>query len=251
MSFIAFFIRNRPLTLLLTLCLGMVGVFSYNAIPRSEDPELKIPVFNLIFVLPGSNPTDLERLVARPVEDSIKELDDIKSIQTTIKDGVVVVNIEFFYGTDPDRKFDDVQRQVNEVRPSLPSGIVKLEVRKIQTTDVALLQIALVSDEASYARLQDLAEALRKRFEAVPGIRKAQKWAYPDKQVRITLNPDRMSQLHVSLDRILQVLQENNETIPGGAAEVGSRRFTIKTTGNFASIEEIRQSTIDGRGKRR
>jgi multidrug efflux pump subunit AcrB len=159
MSLIEFFLRNRPFTLLLAACLATIGVFSFQSIPRSEDPELKIPVFNLFFIQPGGNPTDLEKLIARPVEDSIKELDDLKKIQTTIRDGVVVVSVEFNYGTDPDRKYDDVQRQVNQVRGSLPSGLTKVEVRKVQTTDVALLQIALVSPEASYARLQDLAES--------------------------------------------------------------------------------------------
>ncbi len=249
MSFIEFFLRNRPFTLLLTACLATIGVFSFQSIQRSEDPELKIPVFNLFFIQPGGNPTDLEKLIARPVEDSIKELDDLKKIQTTIRDGVVVVSVEFNYGTDPDRKYDDVQRQVNQVRGSLPTGLTKVEVRKVQTTDVALMQMALVSPEASYARLQDLAESLRKRLEVIPGVRKVQKWAYPDKQVRVTLDADRMNQLHVGLDRVIGVLQENNETIPGGAVEAGARRFTVKTTGNFTTLDQIRDSTIEGSGR--
>lgn len=249
MRFIEFFLRNRPLTLLLAGCLATVGVFSFLNIPRSEDPDLKIPVFNLFFVLPGGNPIDLEKLVARPVEDAIKELDDLKKLQTVIRDGVVVITVEFTYGVDPDRKYEDVQREINQVRPTLPNGLTKVEVRKVQTSDVALLQVALVSEEASYARLQDLAEKLRIRFEAVDGVRKAQKWAYPDKQVRVTLNPERMSQLHVGLDRVLAVLQENNETIPGGAVEAGMRRFTVKTTGNFTSLDQISDTTVEGTGR--
>ncbi len=249
MRFIDFFLRNRPFTLLLAACLAALGGYSFLSIPRSEDPELKVPVFNLFFVLPGGNPTDLEKLIARPVEDAIKELDDLKKIQTVIRDGVVVVTVEFIYGTDPDRKFEDVQREVNQVRPTLPTGLAKVEVRKVQTSDVALMQVALVSQDASYARLQDLAENLRIRFESVDGVRKAQKWAYPDKQVRVTLNPDRMSQLHVGLDRVMAVLQENNETIPGGAVETEMRRFTVKTTGNFTSLGQIEDCMVEGTGR--
>ena len=247
--FLEFFLQNRPFTILLAVCLAALGGFSFLSIPRSEDPDLKVPVFNLFFVLPGGNPTDLEKLVARPVEDAIKELDDLKKIQTTIRDGVVVVTVEFIYGTDPDRKFEDVQREVNQVRPTLPTGLAKVEVRKVQTTDVALMQVALVSPDASYGRLQDLAENLRIRFEAIDGVRKAQKWAYPDKQVRVTLNPDRMSQLHVGLDRVLAVLQENNENIPGGAVETGMRRFTVKTIGNFTSLAQIEDCRVEATGQ--
>jgi multidrug efflux pump subunit AcrB len=248
MNLTEFFVRNRPFTIVVTLCLVLVGVASFLSVPRSEDPSLKIPAFNVIIVNPGVNPLDLERLVARPIEDSVKELDDLRKIETTIRDGLVIVAVEFIYGTDPEKKYDDVVRQVGAIRDRLPSGIVRQEIRKVQTIDVALMQVALVSPDASYARLQDLAEALRKRFEAIPGVRKSEKWAYPDKQVRVTVNPDRLAQYQIPAARVIGMLQGNNANLPGGSAELGGRRMTIKTTGNFQTLDEVRRTPIAGTG---
>ncbi len=248
MKLTEFFVRHRPFSLVLTLALLVVGVVSFRQIPRAEDPALKIPVLRVIAIQPGSGPTDLERLVARPLEDAIKELDDLKKLQTTIRDGVVDMVVEFEYGTDPDKKEDDVLRQVNAKRASLPSGLALLDVIKVQTLNVALLQVALVSEEASDARLQDLAEALKKRFETVPGIRRAEKHAFPLKQVQVALDPDRLVQLRLPVSRIVEALQGNNQNLPAGAVELGDRRFTVKTTGQFASLDEVRQTPVAGNG---
>src|SRR5688572_12499724 len=177
--------------------MAALGFVSLNSIPRTEDPQLEFPVFHVIVVSPGNSPEDLERLVARPLEDAIKELDHLTKLGSTIRDGVVWVKADFEYGVDVDRKYDEVLRQVNEVRPTLPPGIVKFEVRQADTSNVAILQLALVSADASYARLQDLAEALRRRMEVVPGVRKAEKWAYPEKQLRVPLDLDQVARLRL------------------------------------------------------
>lgn len=244
MKLTEFFVRHRPFSLVLTFALLAVGVLSFRQIPRAEDPSLRIPVLRVIAVQPGSSPTDLERLVARPLEDAVKELDDVRKLQTTVRDGVVDMVVEFEYGTDPDKKEDDVLRQVNAKRATLPAGIALLDVIKVQTLNVALLQVALVSETASDARMQDLAEALKKRFETVPGVRRAEKHAFPLKQVQVALDVDRLVQSRVPVTRIVEALQGGNQNLPAGAVELGDRRFTVKTTGQFTSLDEVRQTPV-------
>lgn len=248
MNLTEFSVRNRPFTLVVALALAGWGAVSFRQIPRSEDPALRIPVMNVIVVNPGSNPVDLERRVARPLEDALKETDDLRKLQSTIRDGQVVIMAEFEYGTDPDRKYDDVLRQVNAVRDRLPAGIVQLDVRRVRTLNVALMQVALVSEEASLGRLQDLAESLRKRLEAVPGVRRGEKWGYPEKQVQVVLDLDRMSRLGLPPGRLLEAIRGANQVLPGGAVEAGERRFTVKTTGALASLDELRELPVSGAG---
>jgi len=241
-------IKNAPFTLVVFFCLAALGVGAFLAIPRLEDPALKIPSFSVVAIYPGANATDIEQLVARPLEDAFKELDDIDKIRTTVKDGFAFIGIDFFYGTDPDKKYDDVLRQVNVERGRLPSGLTGIDVRKIQTIDVAMMQVALVSPEAGYDRLQDLAEALRKRFEVVPGVRQARKHAYPEKQVRISIDLDKVAQMRLPLDRIIHAVQTSNATIPAGAVELADRRFNLKTSGSYRNIEEVSMTPVSGNG---
>jgi len=96
-------VKNAPFTLVVFFCLAALGVGAFLAIPRLEDPALKIPSFSVVAIYPGANATDIEQLVARPLEDAFKELDDIDKIRTTVKDGFAFIGIDFFYGTDPDK----------------------------------------------------------------------------------------------------------------------------------------------------
>ncbi len=133
---------------------------------------------------------------------------------------------------------------MNAKRATLPAGIALLDVIKVQTLNVALLQVALVSETASDARMQDLAEALKKRFETVPGVRRAEKHAFPLKQVQVALDVDRLVQSRVPVTRIVEALQGGNQNLPAGAVELGDRRFTVKTTGQFTSLDEVRQTPV-------
>lgn len=241
-------VKNAQFTLVVFVALAVLGVSSFLAIPRMEDPDLKVPSFTVVTVFPGANATDIEQLVARPIEDALKELDDVDKIRTTVKDGFALIGIDFFYGTDPEKKYEEVLRQVNVERPLLPSGVASVEVRKIETVNVAAIQVALVSAEASYGRLQDVAEALRKRFEAVRGVRRALKHAYPEKQVRVSLDLDKVAALRLPLNQIIGAIQGDNATVPGGAVELGGRRFNLKTSGGYADIEEVRRTPVAGSG---
>jgi multidrug efflux pump subunit AcrB len=237
-------VKHSQFTLVVFACLAALGLTSFLTIPRLEDPNLKIPSFIVVAVYPGANATDIEQLVARPLEDAFKELDDIDKIRSSVKDGYVSVTVEFFFGTDHEKKYDEILRQVNVERGRLPSGVTEIDVRKIQTVNVAMMQVALVSPEASYARLQDLAETLRKRFEAVAGVRQARKHAFPEKQVRVSLDLDRIAQLKLPLGQIIGAIQGDNAVIPGGAVELGDRRFNLTTSGSYADIEEVRRTPV-------
>lgn len=248
MKFTELAVRNSQFTLVVFACLIALGLTSFRHIPRIEDPALKVPSFSVVAIYPGATATDIEQLVARPLEDALKELDDVDKLRTTVKDGFAFITVEFTWGADPEKKYDDVLRQVNVERPKLPSGVVDVEVRKWQTINVAMMQVALISEDASYGRLQDLAETLRKRFENVAGVRQARRHAFPEKQVRVALDLDKLGQLRIGLAQVIRAIQGANASVAGGAVEAGDRRFNLKTSGNYADIEEVRLTPVTSDG---
>ena len=131
MSLLEFPIRRYPFTLIVFLCLAVLGWFAFKSIPREEDPYFKIPAYFITAIYPGADPKDLERLVVKPIEDRLAELDEVKKIETTVLDGVSVIGIEFESDADADKKYDEVTREVNALRPTLPQDLSQLEIRKI------------------------------------------------------------------------------------------------------------------------
>ena len=101
MSMLEFPIRRYQFTLVAFLLLIAIGWFTFSTIPREEDPSFKLAGFQISAIMPGADPKDLERLVAKPIEDRIAELDDLRKMETVIVDGVSFTVMEFEASADP------------------------------------------------------------------------------------------------------------------------------------------------------
>jgi len=242
-----FSVERWQFTLVLFGLLIAVGVNSLLNIPRSEDPEFHAPVPTVVAVYPGADPQDIERLVVDPIEDAVNELDDIKRIDSRSMDGVGVVQIEFHWHTDADDVYDEVVREVNRIRSQLPADLASLEVRKAGSGLVNIAQVALVSEDADYRELKDLAERLRDSIETVPGVRRSEAWAFPEPEVRIAVDLERMGRAGVTLGQIERAIRGENASIPGGGVDVGLRKYNLRTSGSYDSLDEIAETAVASR----
>jgi multidrug efflux pump subunit AcrB len=243
-----FALRNRQFTLVVFAMLVALGVSSLLRIPRAEDPVFPYPNFGVLVVYPGASPGDVEQLVVEPLEKVIKPLEGLKKLQSTMGDGVGFLRVEFNAEEDADRKYDELLREVNARASSLPAEVTRVEVTRFQANNVAILQMALVAPSLPYATLKTLGEALEKRFEAVPGVKEAKVWAYPQQEARVSLDPARLAAAHLSLGQVLQAVQAGNLNIPGGSVDLGARRFTVKTSGDLGSLEALAEVVVGSSG---
>ncbi len=244
MTLLEYPIRRYQPTLVAFLCLVALGIFAFLNVPREEDPYFKISAFFIAVVLPGADPVDLERLIAKPIEDRLAELDDLKKIETSIRDSVAVVTVEFEAFTDPDRKYDDVQREINALRPELPPEIVRLDIRKFSPAMVNTVQFALVSGTATYRELADIAREFKDRLKTVEGIRTAETWAYPPRELRVEVDLRRMTELRITPLQVAAALRSENSDVPAGVLDLGPRSFTLKSSGAYASLDEVRATVV-------
>ena len=245
MTFLEFPIRRWQFTVVVFGLLIALGVGALVSIPRSEDPNFPITAFLVSAVDPGADAVEMERLVAKPIEDRLNEIDDLKKIITTVSDSVAIVNVEFESNVDSEKKYDEVTREINAIRPNLPSGLAKVEIRKINPGLVNIVQLALVSEEAPYRKLEDLARELKDRLKGVNGVRQSEYWAVPKRELRVAVDLKRMSLLNVSPEQVTRALQAENASIPGGRIEIDARSFSIKSSGNFENLDDVRNTVIN------
>ncbi len=238
-------IKNYQFTIIVFVLITIAGLYSYLSMPGTENPELVMPGSNVVIIYPGTNPVDMEQLIVLPVEDALNELDDIKKIETTIKDGLALVSIEFIYGSDADEKFDEVSEKINSVRSELPDDIYKIDVKQWTMLDVSMMQLALVSDSLEYSELNKKAETLKKELKKAQGVRKVEILACPNQEVRISMNTEKMAQMNITVDHIINAVKSNNANIPGGAIKLSDKSFGIKTAGSFKDLDEIRNTVVN------
>ncbi|MFN8713355.1 MAG: efflux RND transporter permease subunit [Bacteroidota bacterium] len=237
-------VKNYQFTLVIFLMAIALGVTTLMNMPRSEDPEIQAPQFPVIVVYPGTSPQDMEQLVVKPLEKKITELEDIKRVRTKIIDGVAVINVEYKYESDVDKKYQELVREVNGLRSELPKDIYSIEIQKIQPSNVNVLQLALVSENASREAIRIEAERLQEGLEKLRELKNVEIAGLPERNVRIDLQFDKIAQLRIPLDAIIGSIQSELANIPGGSLDAGGKTFNVKTSGNYTDISQIGQTIV-------
>ena len=246
MSIARFAVEKFQFTLVVFALLIAIGIFSFEKIPRAEDPSFPIPIVSVVAVYPGADPADMESLITDPLEDAISELDDVKSIASVVRDGVSVTRVEFSWDADPEKKYDEAIREINGLRAQLPADLTEFRIRKANPTNVKIVQFALLSDTADVRVMHQTAEDLQDILKAVPGVKQAEYWGLPEAEVQVLIDPARMAQANVSVQRLLDAIKAEGTNIPGGAVSVGARKFNLRTSGDYASLDDIANTTVGG-----
>lgn len=240
-----FAVRNYSFTLIIFLLVAVVGVLTLFTMPRSEDPTTHPPQYLITVIDPGTSPKDMEEQVVKPIENKIYGLENIDKILTTIEDGVAVIQPKFKFGVDVDNKYEEISTEVNALKNSeLPKSIYLLKTEKISSTDVKILQVALVSDNASGKALRDEADILKTRLEKITNLKDVKYFGMPEQEIRVDLQLDKLAQWKVPLDVVVGSLQSEAADIPGGSLNLDSKVFNVKTSGKFKDAEDVAGTVI-------
>jgi len=239
-----FAVKNYQFTLIVFVAVLALGIYSLFTMPRSEDPETHPPQFTVVVVYPGTNPKDLEQLVVDPMEKKINELEDIKHVKTDISNGLAVMQIIYKYSSDPDDKYQEVVREINSLRTSLPADIADIRINKQIPSDVSIYQFALVSENSANTTLKKYSKLLKERLEKVPALKKVEYSGVPEQQIQVRLDLSKLAQYKLNQDHVIAALESENVNIPGGSISIADRKLNIKTSGNYSTIDEIRNTVV-------
>jgi multidrug efflux pump subunit AcrB len=240
-------VKNGPFTWVILIMIVVLGVTTVLNMPRSEDPEMHAPQFPIVVIYPGVSPKDIENRVVNPLEKVISGLDDIKRIRTNVINGVAVIQVEYKYNSDVEAKYQELVREVNSKRSELPAEIYSIEVQKVQPSDVNILQVALISENASRKQLQQEAERLQDELEKLQELKKVEVHGLPKQQVRIELDLEKMAQMHLPLGVVINSLHSEIANIPGGSIDAAHQTFNIKTN-DYRSLEDVAATVVAAPG---
>jgi len=245
----SFAIDHRTSVILLFILIAVMGIVTYNRIPKESFPEIEIPTIAVSTVYPGVSPADMETLVTRPIEDELNTIGDIKELTSTSVEGYSSVVAEFEASVDLNEALQQVREKVDLARPELPEDAEEPSIIEFNMEDVPIMQVNL-SGEYGLVRLKEIGEDLQERIEQIPSILRADLRGGLDREVKVDVDLAKLKFYGLALGDVIEAIQTENVNIPGGTIDVGDFKYLVRIDGEFEDptlIEDLVVTTEDGR----
>ncbi len=237
-SAIIFFIDNYRITYLLMIAILVFGFISIYQIPKESSPEVNIPVIVINTPFPGAGAENVEELITKPIENQISGLSSIERINSTSRQGLSTIIVEFSPSADYSEKINYVRDQVNRVRPNFPRDAGDPLIQRISFSDVPIMNIA-ISGDYSLSDLNLYAREIKSELEKIPNVSEVNIIGAPEKEIRIFFDDKRLFQYGISPQLIPSILSRENIDFPVGLIETGGGNYNIRTESLLLSSEEI------------
>ena len=237
-------IRRWQLTLVLFVLLCALGFSAFQQVPRAVDPHFSMPVVSIVAAQPGADAAEIEQTITKPIEELVQGLEDVQSVNSTSSDGNAVIRAEFDWSGDPDQYFNDTVREVTAIRSQLPADLQKLQFEKIRTTNSSILQIALLSETASWYRMEKYARDISEALGRYQEVRQADIYGLPQPEISVAINSGRLAELRIPASAVVDAIRLAGADVPAGAVTSGARRFNIEAGGAFRDLDRIRNLPI-------
>ncbi|MDZ7372391.1 MAG: efflux RND transporter permease subunit [candidate division KSB1 bacterium] len=239
-------VRKSVGTLMLFLSVLVLGILSYQRLPLTFFPDLSWPNLNIFIPYRSSSPQEVERLITIPVEDMMGTLSHLETISSRSSSNGANIRLEFEWGTDMDLASVEVRDRLDRVRAELPSDVERIYIRRWQTTDAPILHF-VIGWEGDQAELYDIVQRMLVPWlQRIEGVANVDVAGMDVKQVLVELDQERLQAHGLDAFEVARAIRTNNQNVSAGWVLDGGRKFTLRTVGEFRSIEEIRNLPIRG-----
>jgi len=240
MNFATWSIRNPIPAILLFTMLTLAGIWGFRALPIQNFPDIDLPRITITLIQPGAAPSQLETEVARRVEDSLATLSGLKHIQTAITDGRVSITAEFVLEKNLSDALIETKDAVDRVRSDLPTDMQQPTVSAITTTGEAIQVYAVANQSMNEEALSwYVDDTLGKAVLGVPGVGRFERVGGVQREVRIEVDPVRLSALGVTAVDISRALRQVEQESSGGRSQLGSAEQSVRTIATVRLASEL------------
>src|SRR5579871_5496734 len=225
-------------------CFAAIGVIAARLLPLEYFPDIEFPFITVQVPYQGSSPEEVERLITKPIEESLGTLSGVKRMTSESDANQSAVNLEFNWGENVAVKEVQVLDKVDAIRADLPADVRHIAVLKQSGADVPILQLRLSSNRDLSRSYDMLNRLLKDRVQRVPGVSHVELYGVEPQEVRIELHADAIAAHNVDLNKLNQTLMGANFTLSGGSITDASQRLLVQVNDEYQSLDDIRKLRI-------
>lgn len=237
------FIKSK-LSILLMVAFLLMGAFSIYLIPSEEEPQIEVPMADIMVGYPGASPKEIEHSISAPLEKIVSNIKGVEDVYSTSMDGMAMLTVQFYVGEDVERSLVKLYNELMKNMDRMPQGATMPLVKSRAIDDVPVLAFTLWSDSIGSFQLRQLAEVVANEIKKVPDVAHIDVIGGNPREVSIRLDKDRMAASKVDMNAIAQALQANNVQLQSGNIIKGNQTFSTQVGNFFSNVDEIRNIIV-------
>ncbi len=240
--------RARMVIAFIILSLS-AGIFAYASLPKEGEPDIDIPALVVSMPFPGISAEDSEKLLIRPMETELADIDGLDKMTSTAVEGYANVVLEFEFGWDKAKTIADVRDRMNRAEAEFPSGGEQYVIEEINFSEFPIIIVNL-SGALPERTLLKYAKTLQDRLETLDAVLEAALTGHRDEMLEVIIDPLRLEAYNVTAGELINVVVNNNQLIAAGTIETESGAFPVKIPASFDDQTDVYSLPIKNNGDR-
>lgn len=240
--------RARMVLAFIVLSLA-VGGFAYVSLPKEGEPDIEIPALFVSVVFPGISAADSEKLLVRPMETELSDLDGLKTMSGTAAEGYAGVALEFEFGWDKSQILADLRDSMNSAQANFPEGADQYTITEINFSEFPIIIVNLTGDVPERTLVQ-VAKDMQDRIEGLEPVLEAGLAGQRDEMVEVIIDPLRLEAYNVTAVELIDVVVNNNQLVAAGEVDTENGSFAVKIPSSFDEPQDIYNLPVKTNGDR-
>ena len=234
----AMFIDSK-LTPLIVIASVLLGAAAVVLLPREEEPQIKVPMVDVMVSMPGSSAKEIEERATRPMEKLLWEIPGVEYIYSTSTDSESLVIVRFKVGEDPDVSLVRLTEKLRSNYDRIPMGVTAPLIKLKSIDDVPILALTLHSDRYDHLTLRRLAAQIDEEIKQVPLVAETTLIGGSRRTVRVMLDPVKLASRNLSPAGLVPMLQQANRQFRAGGLTTGNNEVLVETGAFLKTAHEV------------
>ncbi len=214
------------------------GWLAYTGLPKEGEPDIDIPFLFVSVPFPGISAADSEKLLIKPMETKLKELEGLKSMTATAAENYGGIGMEFEFGWDKESVIADVRDKVSQAEAEFPDGAEQYTINEVNFSQFPIIVVSL-SGGVPERTLLRVAKDLQTELEGLSPVLEAGLAGHRDEMLEVVIDPLKLEAYNVTAGELLTVVQNNNQLIAAGEVETDSGAFAVKIPSSFDEAQDV------------
>jgi len=241
-------INNKTTIYILTVIITLAGIATYNSLPKENFPDITLPQVFVSVIYPGTSPSDMENLVAKPIEKQIKGVSGVKKVKSTSTQDFTSVLVEFNTDVNVAEAKQKIKDAVDKARSDLPNDLPQEPaVTDINFSEIPILFVN-ISGDIELNKLKKFADDIKDRIEGMKEISRVEMVGALDREIQINVDMYKMQAVQLSMNDIANAVKYENLTISGGTLTTDGVRRVLSVKGEFKDVEQIKNMVVGSTG---